>query len=219
MTGQVGLGESLPFLAPYEEYKRVDYMIRMGEMTLLRVEKPFSQTDYAIPPYISKTRPTSLETCVISGATEKGLRYSNATLQECGSDSDALCLWLPQGSACQAHWGGLVVCLQNGYWQGVGAFRGCDAGQTVQPIWFFYDGLQSAMKTEVRGIASPECPTLRCIQGLCMREPYVCDGVPHCRDMADESEERCQAKTTVYCDAKNGCEGEARGERLVFFLF
>ncbi|CAH0605816.1 unnamed protein product [Chrysodeixis includens] len=126
--------------------------------------------------------------------------------------------WVLPGVTTNRHWAGVVNCHTEHGWHPAATFvdgRGeCDFGDQINgtDVEYLKNEMKYGEKKTMSSLDDTDnCEGIRCSRGRCVPILHVCDGVKHCEDGKDESEDACYKKYNM-CDNDpyhKGCECSA----------
>ncbi|XP_026737242.1 serine protease nudel isoform X2 [Trichoplusia ni] len=211
----------------HEQVYQVDAKrnIYRSKASLLHLKQPAIYSNVVKPMAVSSSyfNTDHKSTCVAVGQDDKNNTLSvllEETIRNC-HPSNRCFVRKSDRSVCppevttNRHWAGVVSCHTEQGWHPAATFvdgRGeCDFGDQINGTDVEY--LKNEMKNgEIKGMTSLDggenCEGIRCSRGRCIPILQVCDGVKHCEDAKDESEEACYKKYKM-CDREpyhKGCE-------------
>ncbi|KAF5286324.1 hypothetical protein FQA39_LY04222 [Lamprigera yunnana] len=109
-------------------------------------------------------------------------------------------------------WSGCIVCRSFHGWYPSAVYHeplgGCSFGQNLYytSVLDWKMSILQVINQHHINVRAPPCDGLRCTLGECISKNNLCDGIPHCRDNADEAVSFCtNFKKTCIKDASCNC--------------
>ncbi|XP_046741125.1 serine protease nudel [Diprion similis] len=205
------MGASRSYLqidGPHQQTSVVDEIksVKNSDAILMHLKQPVNMTRHVQPMYLQKrTHPASeSDTCATVGVDKDEKTRSiflRAVLNNC--PVNRRCYENANPIKCEnvtsMEWSGTVVCHGCSGWYPAAVYH-VQAGpcsfqtkQSLSSIDYINTNLITGMQeTPQSNMSEPYCEGFRCPLGKCIEWPKVCDGVPNCRNGADEDPKYCQ---------------------------
>ncbi|KZC07967.1 Serine protease nudel [Dufourea novaeangliae] len=221
-TAMLGYGPLFRYVdGPHQQITIVDEIqpVNGSVSVLLHLKHQVNLTRHVQPLFLEKKiyLPGVNDTCVAVGTDEDHETKSislRPVLQNC--QNCQRCFVNTSISECSENktsdWSGTIFCLGKKGWYPTATFEDdkgpCDFRnvQNLTSIDHINPYLMEALDG-ARSSIEASCDGFRCPIGQCIPENRVCDGVPDCRDQADEDPEYC-SRIRENCDnsvEKDGC--------------
>ncbi|XP_046613613.1 serine protease nudel isoform X1 [Neodiprion virginianus] len=208
-TALMGVSRSyLQVDGPHQQRSIVDEIrsVKNSDAILMHLKQPVNMTRHVQPMYLQKrTHPAAeSDTCVTVGVDkDEGTRsiFLRAVLNNC--PANRRCYENANPIKCKnvtsMAWSGTVVCHGCSGWYPAAVYHvkegpcSFETKQSLSSIDYINTNLITGMQEIPQlNMSEPNCDGFRCLLGECIGWPKVCDGVPNCRDGADEDPKYCQ---------------------------
>nr|XP_031838376.1 serine protease nudel isoform X2 [Nomia melanderi] len=206
-TAVVGHGPLFRYVdGPHQQVSIIDEMqhVNGSVSVLLHLKHPANFTRYVRPLFLEKKiyLPGINDSCVAVG-TDKNYETRSISLRPVlkNCQNCQRCFVNTSISECPenktSEWSGTIFCYGKKGWYPAATFEDengpCDfrSTQTLTSIDHVNPYLMEALDS-ARSSVEASCDGFRCNIGQCIPKNRVCDGVPDCRDQADEDSEYCK---------------------------
>ncbi|XP_012251446.2 serine protease nudel [Athalia rosae] len=204
------LGASRSYLhvdGPHQQMSTVDEIktVKNSDAVLLHLKYPANMTRQVQPMYLQKRThpPVESDTCVTVGVDNEGKTrtlFLKAVIRNCPDNHRCYRNVKPQNcrNETRTPWSGTIVCYGCSGWYPAAVYHVenglCSFAkkQSFSSIDYMNANLITGMQETVQSTVLPICNGFRCPLGKCVEWKNVCNGVPDCRDGADEEAGYCQ---------------------------
>ncbi|XP_038220089.1 serine protease nudel [Zerene cesonia] len=202
----------------YEQVRRVDGIkdLYRSKVVLLHLQEPVEYSAMVKPMILPTTYIHDQKKTVCVAVGQDGSNNTVSVLlmeskEACSVDNvcferQSTADICPIGFSVQTNWAGIISCHTKLGWYPAATFvtsRGeCNVGNRIiaTEIGNLKHQIKLFKDTSLIDLNDQEledCDGTRCERGRCVKMQYVCDGVQHCEDGSDESQESCQNKYDI----------------------